>query len=66
MDIVEQEKWSLVFYRMNNEGFHYCFTRYSTFPEIEDERFHELREEYIKISEKLEEYVTIKVGEEYD
>ena len=37
------ENWHNVDYRMNNEGFEYCFKHYSSFSEIEDEGFHNLR-----------------------
>ncbi len=37
------ENWHNVDYRMNNEGFEYCFKHYSSFSEIEDEEFHNLR-----------------------
>lgn len=57
----ELEDWEMVLYRMGAEGFHYCFQSYSRFEEIKDERFHELRKEYLSISSKLEQYVKQKV-----
>lgn len=66
MSIEEMEKWENVSYRMDAEGFHHCFQGYSDFEEIEDEEFHKLREEYLKISTKLEEYVNNKLNEEVD
>jgi len=56
----EREEWGYVAYWMNNEGFHYCFKQYSNFSEIKDEKFHELREQYIEISNSLEKYITDK------
>ena len=53
----ELEKFEMVRYRMENEGFHYCFKNYSSFKEVEDEKFHELRKKYLEISHELEEYV---------
>lgn len=66
MSIEEMEKWENVSYRMDAEGFHYCFQSYSNFEEIEDEEFHELRKEYLRISDKLEKYVKNKLEEEID
>jgi len=60
-----QEDWEYLQYRIDNEGFHYCFRDYSDFEEIEDEEFHKLRKEYLKISEKLENYINQKI-EEYE
>ena len=43
--------------KMRDEGFDYCFRHYSSFEEIKDEKFHELRLKYIQIAEELENYV---------
>jgi hypothetical protein len=51
---------------MDAEGFHYCFKHYSSFEEVEDEKFHSLRESYIKIADELEEYVKSKIIEIQD
>jgi hypothetical protein len=48
---------------MNQEGFHYCFKHYSSFKEIEDEKFHELRKKYLEVSQELEQYIKNKVNE---
>lgn len=37
------DHWLDVSYRMDNEGFEYCFKQYSSFKEIKDEEFHNLR-----------------------
>ena len=60
------ENFQMVRYRMDAEGFHYCFKHYSSFEEVEDEKFHYLRESYIKIAEELEEYVESKIIEIQD
>lgn len=60
-----QEDWEYLQYRIDNEGFHYCFRDYNDFEEIVDEEFHKLRKEYLKISEKLENYINPKI-EEYE
>ena len=57
------ENFQMVRYRMDAEGFHYCFKHYSSFEEVEDEKFHSLRESYIKIADELEEYVKSKIIE---
>ena len=56
------EEFEMVRYRMDNEGFHYCFKHYSSFKEVEDEKFHELRIKYLEISQELEEYVHSKIN----
>ena len=63
MKKTEKFDWGHVHYRMENEGFDYCFRSYSHFDEIKDEKFHELRELYIKTAEQLEEYVNCKFQE---
>ena len=57
----ELEDWEMVSYRMEAEGFHYCFRSYSGFGEIKDEKFHELRKAYLSISSELEKYIKDKV-----
>ncbi len=42
---------------VENEGFDYCFTSYSSFDDVEDEKFHELRKAYIKAHDVLESYL---------
>ncbi len=71
MTYEEAENWNAVYYRMKQEGLHYCFKHYSSFKEIDDEKFHELREKYLEIAQELEQYITNKVNEanweeEYD
>jgi len=57
------EEIEMVRYRMENEGFHYCFKHYSSFKEVQDEKFHELRRKYLEVSEDLETYVHNKIEE---
>jgi hypothetical protein len=57
------EEFQNVRYRMDNEGFHYCFESYSSFDELEDDKFHKLREEYHRVSEELENYVEKKISD---
>lgn len=42
---------------IENDGFDYAFNYYSTFSEIIDEEFHQLREEYLEASLALAKYV---------
>lgn len=60
----ELENWEYVKYKMDEEGFHYCFVHYSNFEEIKDEEFHRLRKEFIKYSKELEKYVNNKCKED--
>ena len=57
----QTEQFEYVKHRMEEEGFDYCFQHYSTFDEIEDEKFHQLRENYIKAAKQLEEYINNKI-----
>ena len=60
------EKFQYVQAKMRDEGFDYCFRHYSSFEEVEDEKFHTLRETYKKIAEELEEYVGSKINQIQD
>lgn len=51
---------------IKDEGFHYCFKHYSNFEEIEDDKFHELREQYLKSADELEKYIHSKYDELLD
>ena len=44
-------------YRMEEEGFDYCFFHYSNWKEIKDEEFHRLRQVYLDAAKALEKYV---------
>jgi hypothetical protein len=55
------ENFQMVKYRIKNEGFHYCFKHYSSFEEIEDENFHELRKQYLESAKQLEKYIIDKI-----
>lgn len=63
MTYEEIENWNDVKYRMEEEGFHYCFKHYSSFNEINDEKFHELRLKYLESARLLEEYILAKCEE---
>jgi hypothetical protein len=62
----EMENWENVSYRIREEGFHYCFKHYSSFIEIEDEKFHQLRLAYLNAAQELERYVNEKLNSEVD
>ena len=43
--------------KMKDEGFDYCFLHYSSFQNIADEKFHQLRKNYINAHKELETYL---------
>lgn len=45
---------------IENEGFRYAFVDYSDFSEIQDEKFHELRQAYLDADAALREYVGVE------
>lgn len=57
------EQFETVSYRMRAEGMHYCFEQYSSFEEIEDPKFHELREAYLKSARELKTHVSTRINE---
>lgn len=57
----ELENMEMVHYRMDAEGFHYCFKHYSDFNEINDEKFHELRLKHLDVANELEKYINEKI-----
>lgn len=57
----ELENWQSVQYRMDEEGFDYCFENYSNWDEIEDEKFHELRLAFLFTMNELREYINTQV-----
>lgn len=59
------EKWGNVRYRIDNEGFEYCFKHYSRFDEIEDDEFHKLRLEVISKMEEMRNLVDSRIEELY-
>jgi|688.fasta_scaffold14761_6 hypothetical protein len=66
MTIEEKEEWEYVYYKMMEEGFHYCFKHYSDFIDIKDEEFHRLRTNYLKSANELETYIKNKYKGEID
>lgn len=42
---------------MDEEGFDYCFRSYSDFQNVNDVKFHRLREAYLAAADALEQYV---------
>lgn len=45
----------------DKEGFDYAFMSYSDFKDIKDEKFHQLREAYIKAAHDLAEYIKFEL-----
>jgi hypothetical protein len=62
----EKENWESVHYRIREEGFDYCFRNYSRFPEIKDDYFHAIRQQYIETASELERYINEKYKESQD
>jgi hypothetical protein len=59
----ELDNWKAVSYRMENEGIDYCFEHYSNWDEIEDEKFHKLRKEFLSSMKNIKEFVDNKINE---
>jgi hypothetical protein len=57
------EEFENVEYRMGAEGFHYCFNGYSSFKEVKDEKFHQLRLAYLSAADELKSYVESRIKE---
>jgi hypothetical protein len=55
------EKFEYLISKMKNEGFHYCFKHYSSFEEIDDDKFHLLRENYLKSADELKDYIETRL-----
>jgi hypothetical protein len=66
MTYEEQDEWNAVRYRMDNEGIDYCFEHYSSFEEIKDEKFHELRLQFLKSLKEIQNYVNEKCQEKVE
>ncbi len=45
---------------IENEGFDYTFSGYTSFEDIKDEKFHLLRKEYLTARAKFAEYIGFK------
>ena len=57
----ELDNFRNVKYRMREEGFEYCFRKYSDFNEIDDIEFHNLRTKFIDSCNEIENYVNSKI-----
>jgi len=51
------ENWKAVQYRIREEGMDYCFEHYSSWEEIKDEKFHQLKETYLESVKNLNKYI---------
>lgn len=54
---MKKEDANYVLSKINCDGFNYCFEHYSRFEEINDEKFHKLRNKYLKSMYKLKKYL---------
>jgi hypothetical protein len=66
MTAEERDNWELLNFKMDSEGFDYCFRKYSSWSEIEDETLHQLIDQYVEMAEKLENYISEKFQEAID
>ncbi len=57
------ENFEYLISKMKNEGFHYCFKHYSSFKEVDDIKFHELRIKYLNAADELENYINSRYEE---
>ncbi len=55
---MNEEDKEYVFESTRQEGFDYCFWGWSSFEEIKDERFHDLRKSYLAARQELLDYIT--------
>ena len=51
---------------INNEGLDYALEDYSDFSEVEDNEFHRLRKEYLKIAGELRRYVSDNLSKDFE
>lgn len=61
-----REEAELVEYRIREEGMDYTFDGYSSWAEIKDPRFHELRAAYLKAASDLGVYVQSHLSDKDD
>jgi len=54
-----RKKMAYVIDCIDHEGFDYAFTGYSDYPEVEDEKFHELRLKYLEARQALADYIGV-------
>lgn len=53
-------------YKVDNEGFDYCFIHYSDFSEVNDPEFHRLREKYVEAHNALWDYLDMDSYDELE
>lgn len=56
----EQNDYEYIQSKISHEGFDYCFDGYSDWKEVKDEKFHNLRNAYLKSKQALENYLEMK------
>ncbi len=59
----QQEAIESLLFKIEDEGFDYCFDGYSNWNEIEDKEFHRLRIKYLATKKELVEYIQDNFGE---
>lgn len=61
--LINPEEAAEILNTIDQEGFHYCFNKYSKWTKIKDPHFHKLRNNYIEITKELTEYIESKIIE---
>ena len=58
-NFTEEEKyeWSLLFSKIESEGFGYCFVDYSNWEDIKNKKFQKLKDDYLKAHTALESFI---------
>jgi len=52
-----KEETQRLLYKIDSEGFDYCFTNYSSWNEIDDEKFQKTLSKYVKAQSNLAAYI---------
>ncbi len=52
-----ENDWGILEYKIDSEGFDYCFDGYSDWEDIIDDEFHKLRQNYLNAKKELDDYI---------
>lgn len=61
----QTEAWGALAFKIGDEGFDYALINYSDWDEIEDKKFHTLRDKYQKAHNDLLAYIETQVDLEF-
>lgn len=62
-EVTQKEIFDCLFWKIDGEGADYAIEDYSSWSEIKDEKFHDLRNKYIEAKKVLIEYIESKINE---